>query len=245
MKSAILAALLLLAFAASAQAPATAPVALKDEPHHHFQFDNEYTRVWTFGITGHDAALLHAHDNNYVGIALGAADFTNAVTGKPETHVVLKDAQITYTKGGFTHFVRTDTDTSFRNFTIELLKPQGTARNLCVKVIADGALDCSPAAGSAFAAATTPVFETDEIYVRLGSVSGPLQIAGVDAGSARLLCALDQSELSVEITGQPAKKLHGGEAAWLPAGVVASLGKPGAAEARFVMISFKDSAPKS
>lgn len=244
MKSIFLSAVLLLAFAASAQAPATVPVALKDEPHHHLLFENDYARVWAFGINGHDATLLHNHDLPYLGIALGPADYVNAVSGKPEGHAKLVDGQVSFSKGGFAHLVRTETDASFRNLTIELLKPQAAARNRCVKVIADGALDCPPAASSPLDAATTPVIETDEALVRAGAISFQMRIAGAEALPARLLAVLDGSELNVEILGQPAKKLKGGEAAWLPAGALTSLVNPAAADARFVLVTFKDSAEK-
>jgi hypothetical protein len=243
-KSIFLSAILLITFSLQAQAPATAPVALKDEPHHHLLFENEYVRTWAFGIHGHDATLLHSHDLPYLGIALGAADFVNAVSGKPETHVTLADGQVSYSKGGFVHLVRTEGDTPFRNFTIELLKPQGAPQNRCVKVIADGALDCPQVSATPLDLATTQVFETGEVLVRTGAISFQMRMAGADAKPARLVCVMEPSELNVEVPGQPAKKLHGGEAAWLPAGAVTSLVNPGAADARFFVVTFKDSVPK-
>lgn len=244
MKSTLLSIVLLLSLAASAQAPATAPVALKDEPHHHLLLENDYVRVWAFGIKGHDTTLVHEHPLPYLGITLGPAEFINAVTGKPEVHAKQVDGQISYSKGGFSHLVRTEGDAPFRNFTIEFLKPQGAARNRCVKVVADGALDCPQASAYPLDAVTTAVLETDEILVRSGSVTDPLRIGGADAQPARLLCVLEKSELNLELSGQPAKKLHGGEATWLPAGAVTSLAKTGAADARFVLVSFKDSGEK-
>ena len=241
----LLSALLLIAFSLQAQAPATAPVELKNEPHHRLILENDYIRAWAFGINGHDATLLHNHNLPYLGIALGAADFVNAVTGKPETHVTLTDGQVSYSKGGFSHLVRAETDTPFRNFTIELLKPQGAAKNRCVKVIADGALDCPAASASPLDAASTLVLDTDEILLRTGSISHPIQIAGADAQSARLVGILDSTNLNVEIAGQPAKKLNGGEVMWLPAGAVTSLGNAGASNTHFFLLTFKDSAPKS
>jgi hypothetical protein len=243
-KSIFLSALLLFTFSLQAQAPSTAPVALKDEPHHHLMFENDFVRLWAFGIHGHDATLLHSHDIAYLGIAVGAADFVNAVNGKPETHVTLADGQVSYSKGGFAHLVRTESDTPFRNITIELLKPQGAPQNRCVKVIADGALDCPQVSATPLDLATTQVFETDEMLVRAGAISFQMRMAGADAKPARLVGVLDQSELNVEVPGQPAKKLHGGEAAWLPAGAVTSLVNPGAADARFFVVTFKDSVPK-
>jgi hypothetical protein len=243
MKGTLVGFVLLLGFAVQAQAPTT-PVALKDEPHHHFMFENDYVRVWAFGITGHDATLLHNHDLPYFGIALGPADYINAVAGKPETHAKLADGQVSYSKGGFAHLVRTETDIPFRNFTIELLKPQANPRNRCVKVIADGALDCPQSSATPLDQATTLVFETDEVLLRSGAISSKLQIAGADAQPARLVAVFEGSEVKVETRGQPAKKLKGGEAAWLTAGSPATLENASAKEAKFALITFKDSAEK-
>lgn len=243
MKATCLGVVLLLAFAAQAQAPATA-VAIKDEPHHHLLFENDYVRVWAFGIKGHDATLLHNHDLPYFGIALGPADFINAVAGKPETHAKQTDGQVSYSKGEFAHLVRTETDMPFRNFTIELLKPQANPRNRCVKVLADGALDCPQTSATPLDLATTQVFETDEVLLRSGAISFQMRLAGADAQPARLVAVLEGSDLNVELPAQPVKKLHGGEAAWLPAGAVTSLVNPSASDSRFVLITFKDSAEK-
>jgi len=243
MKPALLGIVLLLAFAAQAQAPAT-PVGLKEEPHHKLLFENDYVHVWAFGITGHDATLLHNHDLPYLGIALGPADYVNAVSGKPEGHAKLTDGQVSYSKGGFTHVVRTDTDMPFQNLTIELLKPQANPRNRCVKVIADGVLDCPQTSATPLDLATTQVFETDEFLLRSGSISFQMRITGADAQPARLVAVLEGSDLNIELPGQPVKKLHGGEAAWLPAGAVTSLVNPSSNDARFDLITFKDSAEK-
>jgi len=245
MKSILFSAILLLSLAAGAQAPATAPVALKDEPHHHLLFENDYARAWAFGITGHQATLLHNHDLPYFGIAVGSADFINAVTGKPEAHVTLTDGQVGYSKGGFSHVARTETDTPFRNFTIELLRPQGAPRNRCVKVIADSPLDCPHTTASPLGAGTTLVFETDEVAVQSGEVASIFRIAGADTQPARLLAVLDQSELSVESPGQPAKKLRSGEALWLNAGAAATfVNSSERPTSRFVLLTFKDSGAK-
>lgn len=245
MKSLLLSALLLLAVSLQAQAPSTNPVPLKEEPHHHLLFENEYVRAWGFSLPGKEATLLHSHDLPYIGVTLGATDFINAVVGKPETHVAFVDAQVGYSKGGFAHTVRTDAGTPFRNFTIELLKPQGTAQNRCVKVIADGPLDCPQASSTPLGAATTLVFETEEMAMQTGEVSFILRIAGADTKPAHLVGVLENSTLNVEVPGQPPKTLHGGEAVWLPAGTAANLVDPAPGSARFILLTFKDSVPKS
>jgi len=245
MKSILLSVILLLSWTFRAQAPATAPVAVKDEPHHHLLLENDYVRAWGVSIPGHQATLPHNHDLPYFFVAVGSADFTNAVTGKPEARVTMGDGQLRYSKGGFSHLVRTETDAPFRNFTIELLRPQGAARNRCVKVIADSPLDCRQTTASPLGATATLVFETDEIAVQLAEVSSLLRITDADAQPARLFGILDQSELSVETPGQSAKKLHSGEALWLNAGTVATLLNSGAgATSRFVIVTFKDSGAK-
>jgi hypothetical protein len=245
MKPFLLSAILLLSSFVVGQAPATPAVALKDESHHHLLFENDYVRAWAFGLKGHEATLLHNHDLPYVGVTVGAADFINAVSGKPEAHPKQTDGQVGYSKGGFAHVVRTETDAPFRNFTIELLRGQGAARNRCVKVIADSPLDCPPTAASPLAAATTLVFETDEVAVQSGEVASFFRIAGADTQPARLLAVLDLSELNVEIPGQPAKKLHSGEALWLNAGAAVTLANSGERPtARFVLVTFKDSGAK-
>lgn len=218
---------------------------MKEEPHHHLLFENDYVKAWAFGIAGHEATLLHNHDLPYLGVTVGSADFINAVTGKPEAHPRQTDGQVSYSKGGFSHVVRTETDTPFRNVTIELLRAQGAAHNRCVKVIADSPLDCPPTAASPLAAATTLVFETDEVAVQSGEVASFFRIAGADTQPARLLAALDLSELNVETPGQPAKKLHPGEALWLTAGTAVTLANSGERPtSRFVLVTFKDSGAK-
>ena len=245
MKSILFSAILLLSWVVYAQAPAAAPVAVKDEPYTHLLFENDYVRAWAVTIAGHQATLVHNHDLPYFFVAIGSADFTNAVTGKPEARVTLTDGQARYSKGGFSHLVRTETDTPFRNFTIELLRPQGAARNRCVKVVADSPLDCPQTTASPLGAATTLVFETDEVAVQSGEVSSILRIASADTQPARLLAVLDQSELSVETPGQPAKKLRPGEGLWLNAGAAATFVNSSARPtSRFVLVTFKDSGAK-
>ena len=217
MKALSILALLALAVTLDAQTPlATAPVALKSEPHHHLVLENAYVRAWFFDIAGHDSTLLHAHDLPYLGIALMPGDYINAVAGKPEAHATLDDGQLSYSKGGFAHVVRTDAGTPFKNFTIELLRPQGTPRNRCVKVI-DAPLDC-PVEAAGKPVVETPAFETDEVLIQAGALTQGRFYNAAVSQSPRLIAVLSDSELSVEVSGAKAKPLHGGDLYWLPAG---------------------------
>jgi len=236
---------------------AAAPVALKAEPHHHLVLENEYVRAWFFDIAGHEATLLHAHDLPYLAIALMPGDYTNAVAGKPEAHAQLDDGQLNYSKGGFAHVVRTDAGSPFKNFTIELLRPQGTLRNRCLKVLADAPFDC-PVEAAGKPAAEMPAFETDEIIVEAGGLAqGRFYNAGASE-SPRLILVLSDSDLSLEVRGAKAKTLHGGDIYWLPAGSSAVLtdvrkekkkekdarGQDEFKVSRFFVVKFKEAPPK-
>lgn len=226
---------LLVTITARAQAPAASAVPTKDEPHHHLVLENAYVRVLHVEIPAHDATLLHAHDLPYVSVTIGAADFINAVAGKPEAHVTLADAQVGYSKGGFAHIVRTDAGTPFQNFTVELLKPQGAARNRCVKVIADSPVEDCPAG-----AAVTPVFETDGMLVESGTLAAQGKRTDTASASPRLFLVLDKSELTIAIPALGDTKLHTADAFWLPAGAAPVLTNSGATTSRFLVLTFKD-----
>ena len=226
MKYGLLLTLPFLAFAASfsarGQAPASAtPVAVKDEPHHHLLLENGYVRAWFFDLPGHEPTLLHAHDLPYVAVALTPGDYINAVAGKPEAHVTADDGQLNYSKGGFAHVVRTDEGSPYHNFTVELLHPQANPRNRCIKVT-DSAYDC-PVEAAGKPAVELPAFETDELLLQQGALpEGRFYNAG-SSQQPRLFLVLSDSNLSVEISGQKAKKLKGGDVYWLPAGVSATV----------------------
>ena len=120
----------------------TGPVPLSDEPHHRLVLQNAFTRVYNVMVPPLDVTLLHQHDFPYIYVVLGPADIINAIQGKPELHQVLQDGDTHYTPGHFAHVARTDSGTPFHNITIELLRAQGTAKNLCKDVIAGQPTDC-------------------------------------------------------------------------------------------------------
>ncbi|HKM91609.1 MAG TPA: hypothetical protein VJX29_13425 [Candidatus Acidoferrales bacterium] len=222
MKTLLFSAILLLTLSVRAQVPASsAAVAIKDEPHHHLVLENAYVRAWHFEIAGHDTTLLHAHDLPYLAVALMPGDFVNGVAGKPEAHVTADEGQLNYSKGGFAHFVRTDAGTPFQNFTIELLKPQGTPRNRCIKVI-DGPFDC-PVEAAGKPVVETPAFETDELLVEAGALPLGRFYNAESSPFPRLFIILSDSQVSVEPAGSKATKLHGGDLYWLPAGTSAAI----------------------
>jgi hypothetical protein len=231
------AALFLLSFALSAQDPT--PVPLKGEPHHHLVLENEFVRAFYVEVAPHDATLLHQHDADYVFVVLGPGDFVNAVAGKPEVHVTLEDATTRFSRGGFAHVARTDAGIPFRNVTVELLRPQGVLRNLCQKVTDGPVNDCPDSPPPSM----KPLFETDEIVVFSGALGTQSEQTVVAPHAAALILALENSNINVNVGGDVKAQLHSGQVFWFPAGQKHTISCRGGA-CRFVLVSFKDSAPR-
>ena len=118
-------------------------VSIKEEPHHHLILENAYVRVFRVEIISPDATLLHRHDTPYAYMSIGKADFINAVEGKPDAQVKMANGQLGYSKGGFSHIVRTTNDTPFYNITVELLHPQPNIHSDCAKTLGGPLEGCS------------------------------------------------------------------------------------------------------
>ena len=251
MRLPVVAAIIFCAISLFAQSPlAPGPVPLKSEPHYRLVFENGYVRAWYFDIPGGTATLPHTHDVPYLSIALMPGDYVDAVAGQPEVHATPDDGQLSYFPGGEAHVLRTDSGGRFQDLTIELLRPQGTARNRCEKVI-DAPLDC-PVGAAGKPVVETPVFETDGILVQAGALPQGRFYNAEASQLPRLLVVLSDSELSVEPQGSKTQKLHGGELYWLGPGVgavITDIRKESRKErdnrdeiklSRFYIVSFKD-----
>jgi hypothetical protein len=211
----------LLCSAPNLQTPA-APTAvpLATEPHHQLLLENSYVRVYRVSIPAHSATLLHQHDLPYVSVSLGPADFVNAVTAKPEVHVVLADGQVGYSRGGFAHIARTDAGVVFNNVTVELLKPQGEPQNLCAKVVAAAPLASScpdAAAAPQKESSSVPQFKTDEVTAQLDSYGPGAQPIEIAARVPTLLVIASGSEIESAGTAIQKENVSAGSAIWLPA----------------------------
>lgn len=231
------------------------PVPLSEEPHHRLVLQNDFTHVYNVMIPPLDATLLHRHDHPYLYVVLGPAEIVNAIVGKTELHQTLQDGETHFTPGNFAHIARTDSGMPFHNITIELLHPQGTAKNLCKAVLAGEPVECPPrqAVGDAVkgkkkteldpADDDVPYFESDEIRVDLFKVSSGRDYIDAAPKTNALLVAVTDANLDVNLGGEHVQFLHSGDVLWLPAGqhrrVVDFLGT----RSSFLLISFKGSVP--
>ena len=236
--------------------PPQGPVPISEEPHHRLVLQNDFTHVYNVMVPSLDVTLLHQHDLPYLYVTLGPADIINAVVGKPEAHLNLQDGETHYSPGHFAHIVRTDSGMEFRNITIELVRPQGTPKNLCRDAVPGEALNCpepQPAAESKKGKRSAPeepgedvpYFESDEVRVDLHRVSSGNDYVDATAKFDALLVGLTNSNLDANLGGEHYQFLHGGDVIWMPAGqrrrIVDFLGT----HSSFLLIAFKDGAAAS
>ena len=235
-------ALLVLTFSLNAQAPTAVPI--PKEPHHHLVFENEYVRVFRVSVAAHEATLLHQHDVPYLYVALGPADVINAVQGKPEVHLVMADGQLGYSRGGFAHIARNESDAPFNNVTIELLKPQGEPRNTCAEIVPGASeLHCeSPAAHKGRLLDIVPQFGTGETWVDLTRVSPEAHnTITITPSLGTLLVILSGSGIQTEVKGEPEETLHVGDVMWLLAGSHTTFSNSSQEEWSYLSVGFKGS----
>jgi hypothetical protein len=221
-------------------------VPLNGEPHHQIVLRNDFVHVYSVSVQPLDATLVHRHDLPYLAVSLGATEVENAVVGKPETRLSLQDGQVTYSPGGFAHAVRTDAGIVFRNVTIELAKPQGTARNVCKQIVA-GPLACPQQTAKSKKPAAEPAdddlpyLETDEVRVDLIKVSSGRDYVEASPTQNAVLVALTNADLDVNLGGEHSSFLHEGDVVWLPAGTHRRIADFLGTHSSFLFVSFKDS----
>lgn len=229
------------------------PVPLSEEPHHRLVLQNDFVHVYNVMVPALDATLLHQHDFPYLYLTLGATEIVNAIQGQPEAPLTLQDGDTRYNPGKFVHLVRTDSGTAFHNITVELVHPQGTTRNLCKEVLPGQPTQCpQPAEVTGAKKGSTPTaddavpyFETDEVRVDLRKVAEGRDYVEASPKVHALLVALTDANLDANLGGEHVDFLHGGEVLWLPAGVHRRIVDFLGTHSSFLLISFKDSAPRA
>jgi quercetin dioxygenase-like cupin family protein len=241
MKPLLCSALLLLTFSLNPQAPV--PLAHGDvpgEPHHHLKIENEYIRAYYVEVPPHEDTLLHQHDHDYLFVTLGETEVMNAVLGKPEVKLALKDGEVRFTRGGFAHVARNLGDKPFRNVTIELLHAQGEAHNDCGFVVpSEGAAICDPPFASDWA---DTQFQTSEARLDLVWLFEDGKHAESPSKLAFLVVGLGGPQVKINEKGKSPKTLREGEVEWFDRGSVVQFSHEGTELAKFLKLTFKDSA---
>ncbi|HXY26216.1 MAG TPA: hypothetical protein VEI73_16310 [Candidatus Acidoferrum sp.] len=246
MKRIVIALALLLAVSLRAQAQAPQPVPLAQggqpgEPHHHLKIENEYVRAYYVEVPPHESTQLHQHDHDYLFVTLGDSDVINAVRDKPEVHLVLKDGEVHFMRGGFAHVARNLADTPFRNVTIELLHSIGQLTNLCAQVAAvasSGGCDKALATSSGGHGFTVEgQMETPETRLDLVRLDPETKGAAAAVPENSLLICLSDSQVQIDVKGAPVRTLHGGEVLWIAKGSRGAASNPSEKPASYLQLS--------
>jgi len=222
-------------------------VPVSQEPHHALTLKNEFVHVFNVTVPPLDATLLHQHDLPYIYLTLGTTDVVNAVQGKAEVELTLKDGETRFTPGGFAHIARTDAGIGFHNITIELVKPQEAPRNLPVGGPERPLGSCPLASAEPRNPQipfeqVVPCFETDEVRLSVVRVEGGKDYEETTPQTAALLVAMSNANLDVALGGQHAAFLHAGDVLWLPVGVARRVQDFIGIRSNFLLLSFKDTA---
>jgi hypothetical protein len=219
---------------------------MRQEGHHHLVFQNSYVHVFFVEIPAHESTLVHHHDLPYVSVPPGGSDAAPPPAGGPGVPSAPSFARVGYAAGNFSHAVTNSGDATLRNVAVELVRPQGTVRNLCSAVLRDQPREtCDvPELSQANPSRHSALFETDEILVESWEISPGTTTLRLDHGMDMLIAGLTDVRITGDSGIDSANAVRGGEL-WVPAGskpiFKATLDRAG----HFITITFKDSAPAS
>lgn len=182
-------------------------VPIDKEPAHHFVLENDFVRVFDVVVAPHAATLMHRHDRDYMFVILGDSDISNERMNEKAVRLTLKDGDVRYSKGNFSHIARNMADTPFHNITIELKNP---GKPVCG--IAPGP-DCKNDLSN-----IQTVFSTEHVNVQLTTMEpGQQQPLHTHTGP-HLGIALDNLKFENHITNESviAVSMKKGEFKWIP-----------------------------
>jgi hypothetical protein len=229
-------------FAALAAADESAKlpgVPVTQERHHHLVLENPYVRVFEVEVAPHEATLMHQHLNDYVFIVFGDTDITNAVAGKPEAKLTPPDLSVFFSRAPFAHIATNNSDTPFRNITIELLRPQGEMKKSYSSI------------NEALSAGTPDqkgirqvgVLESEEMRGVATGIAAKSTFAPPHDGRDRLVVMLDRIH---DTSGAREKNspFPAGMLAWVPADKGWSVANKSGQEMKLMVLEFKDTSKK-
>ncbi len=221
--------LFLLILSVGAAAPAQNAVEITAEPSHHLVLENPYVRVFSVEIAPHASTLVHSHHHDYFWVAIGAADVTSTVTGKPPQQTKVQDGETRFTPGNFAHKATNNAATPFRNVTIEVLKP--------------GKLTATPESRGLeldHGLAVDTVMVKDGIRVRDVILQPGASLPQHTHKGPHLVIAVTARDMKAT-SARGSREVHQkpGESEWVPANTTHSITNIGKAPARYITFDFE------
>jgi quercetin dioxygenase-like cupin family protein len=226
---------LLLAFTAVAQEPQA--VELTSEPSHHLVFENAFLRAFDVKVAPKTSTLVHRHNHDYVYVALGDADITNARVGAQPVKAVLKDGDARFAAGPFSHAAINNADTVFRNITIELLSASTNEHN-CSEACSQ---PCPP--GDNLCPTVQQLFSADQWTVTTVTLPPGGKLPSHTHYAHHLLVPITDLHLKVKNQDQPETEINArvGEVSWVNP-VIHTVTNIGPKPARFVTLELRGTA---
>ncbi len=204
-------------------------VEITAEPSHHQVLANDYVRVFKVEVAPHATTLVHWHRKDYMWVGIGASEVTNIVTGKAPAKLKIQDGEVHFTEGNFSHKATDDSNTPFRNVTIEVLKPGKAAANAESRGL-------ELASGLAI----DTVFVKDGVRVRDITMNPGVTLPQHTHHAPHLVVAVSTVDIkSVSARGERELHQKPGDIEWVPAGATHSLVNLGKAPARFITFEFE------
>jgi hypothetical protein len=220
-------------------------VPAEGEPHHHTVYEDSRVRILDVQIEPRGSTLLHRHDTDNVWLALGDSRLVDAVPGRPETHIQAPDASLHFSRGGFEHVARNDSDGAFHDVMVDLLQPQSAPRNVCGEILPGEYLHCHEPGSEWLGANLQIEFETDQTRIGILRIAPNATLAVPPAGVPPLLIALEgtQAEAISRLNGTPAgsgprRSLKAVDVLRSPADHISEVRNTGKTTARFLVVEF-------
>jgi hypothetical protein len=215
------------------------------EPHHHTVYEDARVRILDAQIEPRGSTLLHRHDAFYVWVGLGDVKLADTVSGQPQTRIQAADASIHFSRGGFAHVTRNDTDIPVHIVAVDLLQAQSNPHNVCGEVLQREYLHCREPGSEWLGANLQIQFETDQTHVGILQIAPNGILAIPPADVPPVLIALEgvEAEAVSHANGAPAasssrRSVKAADVLRWPSDQVTEIRNVGKTAARFLVIEF-------
>jgi len=195
-------------------------IALEAEPHHRLILKNDVLKVYAVDVASHDALAMHRHDHDDIAVILGDATTVSTSPGQADLLRISKPGEVRLASGPRIHSLRNIGPGPYRLITIELLRKQSGAHNLCGKQIANSPQNCQSAAEVDANAPRNdvPQFESDQTRVTSSRLRANRQAAFGEADRDELIVFGGAATISAASGKGPDQSLAPGEVVWIPRG---------------------------
>lgn len=214
---------------------------MEEEPHHHLALKNNVVRVFEADLASHDAFLMHAHPYDEITVVVAGSTTVSTTPGKADVLRISNSGDVRFSPSGTVHSVRNIGPAEYRAVSLDLLRAQTGAHNLCGKQVPESPSNC-PAASTADSSTPRvdlPQFETDQTRVTLTRIRPRQQATFGDTDRDELIVTIDAAAIAAAAGKGPDQALVPGGSVWIArGGAKRVLKNNGDNELRVVTVAF-------